>query len=177
MQVYQPAEDTELLAKHIPKNLRGKKVLDMGCGSGALAVTAALADGDVLAVDINEAALEATKEAAGKLNIGVRKSDLFESITEKFDLILFNPPYVPEGEGDEHLSEEEHYALVSGPKGRDLIERFLKTFKKYLNPKGKVLMVISSKNEIKERLENSGWKEVDCVHFFFERLYLMGYQA
>jgi len=175
--VYHPSEDTELIAKHIPKDLNDKKVLDIGCGSGALAVTSALADGNVLAIDINEAALEYTKEVSGSLNIETRKSDLFESITEKFDLILFNPPYLPEGEDDEHLNEEEHYALVSGPKGRDLIERFLKQFKKYLNPNGQVLMIISSKNKIKEQLERLGWKETDSHSFFFETLYLMEYQV
>lgn len=175
--IYEPLEDTILISKNIPKNLKGKKVLDLGCGSGILSVLSAKYNADVTSVDINPDAVDNTKHNAEKYNLKIKafQSDLFYKVRGKFDLILFNPPYVPSDEHDKYLSKGIHYATTSGKDGADLIERFLKEFKKYLKPKGKVLMIISSHNKIKNRLEKSGWKEIDSGSFFFEKIYLMEY--
>jgi len=174
-EVYPPSEDSYLIAKHIPRDLKDKKVLDIGTGSGLLAITAAINDGTVLAIDINPFALKATIRSAEQfaVRIETRLSDLFENVAEKFDLIVFNPPYVPTDENDKYLSKEMQAATTSGNDGTDLINRFLKEFESHLNAEGKVLMIISSKNKIKNNLESNGWKEIDSSAFFFERIYLM----
>ena len=88
--VYEPAEDSFLLAEQVKKYAKGK-VLDLGTGSGILAETALINTKEVLATDINEEAVKRLKQKG----INARFSDLFSHITEKFNLIIFNPPYLP----------------------------------------------------------------------------------
>ena len=176
-EVYPPSEDSYLLAKHISRDLKGKNVLDIGCGSGILSVTAAINGAEVLAIDINKGALKSTQIMAERFGVKVETlgSDLFQNVKGKFDLILFNPPYVPADEMDKYLTKEMKMATTSGNMGVDLVNRFLKEFKQHLNQHGKVLMIISSLNQIKDELEKSGWKEIDSTSFFFEKIYLMEY--
>lgn len=173
--VYPPSEDSFLIAKHIPKNLKGKDVLDLGCGTGILAITATKNGANVLAADINPEALKATEVLAREQNVKVKtiQSDLFSNIKNKFDLILFNSPYVPSDENDKYLSKGMKLACTSGEEGKDLINRFLKEFKNHLKESGEVLMIISSKNKI----ELKEWKEIDSEKFFFEKISLMHYIA
>jgi len=171
--VYLPLEDSFLVAKHI-KNVKDKNILDIGCGSGILSVISAAKGANVTAVDINERAVANTEKNAKthKLKIKAKKSDLFSNVRGKFDIILFNPPYIPEDENDKYLTNAQKLALTSGSTGADLIKRFLKDFEKYLTPNGKVLMIISSDNNITLRK----WKELDSASFFFEKIMLMQYK-
>ncbi len=175
--VYPPSEDTFLIARHMPRKLKGKQVLDLGCGSGFLAITAAINGGDVTASDINADAIKCTKKNAKKYGVKVRtkKTDLFQGMRKKFDLILFNAPYLREHEHTRYLTPGLRAATTSGKRGTKLINRFLKEFKKHLKPGGRVLMVISSQNEIKKKLEKNNWKETGSASFFFEKIYLMEY--
>jgi release factor glutamine methyltransferase len=141
--VYMPREDSYLLAEVVNELVEGK-VLDMGTGSGIQAITAALKRQvtEVVAVDINPLALELAEKNA--LKAGVRdkiklvKSSLFQEISDKFDWIIFNPPYLPsEGEVDE-------CSWTGGEKGSEIIEDFLKIADNYLKKNGKILMVFSS---------------------------------
>jgi len=115
MQIYSPAEDSFLMLENmeIPK---GSRVLDMGTGSGILAVEAAKFAKEVVAADINHDAVEELKNQ-GIPNIVPVHTDLFKNIEGGFDLILFNAPYLP-GEEDTIWS--------GGEKGRAIIENFLK---------------------------------------------------
>lgn len=175
--VYMPAEDTFMVARHIPLNLAGKKVLDLGCGSGVLGIIAATNGADVTASDINPDAIIDTKKNAKRHNVKIKtvKSNLFKNIKGKFDLILFNPPYIPSDAHDIYISPSLRKALVSGKRGADIMKIFLKEFHKHLNKGGRVLLIISSLNKIKDSLEKKGWKEVDSAAFFFEKIYLMEY--
>ena len=79
-------------------DFQGKKVLDVGTGSGLLALFAARQGASVTAVDINPAAVEAARHnaAANGLVITVVESDLFSSLpAQTFDIVLINPPYYP----------------------------------------------------------------------------------
>ncbi|MBN2067171.1 MAG: methyltransferase [Candidatus Diapherotrites archaeon] len=96
---YPPKEDSWLLAKNIP-SVQGKKCLDMGCGSGIQ--TAALlmqGAGEVACVDINPDALAKTRQLVSSnfpnAKIETVQSNLFEKVEGKFDVIVFNAPYVP----------------------------------------------------------------------------------
>ena len=93
--IYYPREDSMLMLDILEKtDLRGLKVLDMGTGSGILAVAAAKKGALVLAVDIDKNAVEIAwkNAAANNTVIRYRCSDLFEKISERFDLIIFNAP-------------------------------------------------------------------------------------
>ncbi len=146
--VYEPREDSFILAEEVKKYSKGR-VLDMGTGSGLQAVLASYKAEKVLAVDINEKTLEKAKENAksNKIkNIEFLKSDLFEKVEGKFDLIIFNPPYLPEKRGLYEDSEQ----WAGGENGRELIEKFAKELGKHLKENGISLTVISSLTGPKE---------------------------
>ncbi len=118
--IYEPAEDSYLLQEEVKKFVKpNMKVLEIGTGSGILAETAKNMGADVLAVDINPEAVKYVKEK----EINSIVSDLFSNVEDKFDLIIFNPPYLPR-EGME--PEDSQLATTGGEKGNEVIERFLK---------------------------------------------------
>jgi len=149
---YAPAEDSWLLAQTIQKQtekIHGKKCLDMGCGNGIQ--TAALLMNNashVTCVDVNEDALTQTRKMVenyfpeNKKNIHYVSSFLFEKLTnEKFDCIVFNPPYVP--------SEEIKWVEVDGgKKGREIIDAFLDELRDHLTNKGVCFLLQTSLNSI-----------------------------
>jgi len=141
--VYMPREDSHLTVKTLKGKIpKDAKVLDVGSGSGILAMFAAKSAKEVVAVDINPAAVECTKENAEKNeieNLKVLESDLFQNVEGKYDIIIFNAPYLPvEDEGMEAK------AWSGGPTGRRQIERFMGQVSPHLTDKGKIYLVISS---------------------------------
>ena len=148
--VYYPMEDSLLLAKAVENlKLKGKKVLEIGCGSGFLSILAAKAGALVTAVDINPAAVKVTKEnaKASKITLNAFESGLFSNVTGSFDLIIFNPPYLPVEEDEDDLT------YAGGATGRDVIERFISKAKDHLKPEGTILLLISSLTGEKEVIE------------------------
>jgi release factor glutamine methyltransferase len=148
--VYYPREDAEMLAKCLEDmDLRHKNCLEVGCGSGLLSIIMAKNGAFVIATDINPEAVYATQKNAdnNKVRLIAFVSDLFEKVNGTYDLVVFNPPYLP-------VDEWETDAVYAGGKtGRDIIERFVKDVKKYLNPGGSVLMLISSLTGEKEVID------------------------
>jgi release factor glutamine methyltransferase len=173
--VYSPQEDSHLLGKEINKyisNLKNKeiKVLDMGSGSGIQAQTcirAGIKKENILSVDVDKDAVKFLK----KKGINAVYSDLFSKIKEKFDLILFNPPYLPEHKHDKAKDTS------GGKKGYETILRFLKQAKSHLNKKGIILLLFSSlsdPNVILEYALKQGYKsnKLSSESLFFEKLYV-----
>ena len=166
--IYDPEEDSFLLAKYVGKFAKGK-VLDLGTGSGIQAETALKYTKDVLAVDIDKESLKFVK----KKGIKARYSDLFSNIKEKFDLIIFNPPYLPKDE----LEGKESIKITTGGKyGYEILERFLSQVNKYLNKEGKILIVFSSltnKNKIDKIIKKNKFKFklLEEQKMFFEKIY------
>ncbi|MGZ7109137.1 MAG: HemK2/MTQ2 family protein methyltransferase, partial [Methanobacterium sp.] len=77
-------------------------------------------------------------------NIELKKGSMFEPVQgEKFDLILFNAPYLPTSE-DEKIDEELNTAFDGGPEGRDIIDEFIGEVKHHLNKEGRIQLVQSS---------------------------------
>ncbi|MBI2578777.1 MAG: methyltransferase [Candidatus Aenigmarchaeota archaeon] len=156
--VYEPREDSLLAAKHLEmKTLSGKKCLDMGCGSGLLAVLMAKKGGAVTAADINGEAVEITRKNAESNEVKLKAvvSDVFSAIDDKYDFIAFNPPYLPDGAG---IKGKEQWSGGAG--GRDMIGKFLSGLKNHLNENGKVMMVFSSltgEKEVRELSESNGF--------------------
>ena len=154
--VYEPAEDTFLIAEKMKIN-KNDKVLDMGTGCGILAIIAAKIAAKIIAVDINPYAIESAKKNA-EMNsiigeIDFRKGDLFKPIkeNERFNLILFNSPYLP-SEPDKENSWI-NKAWSGGKDGRQIIDQFIKDAPDYLLPKGRILLVQSSLSNIQKTLE------------------------
>lgn len=164
--IYEPAEDSFLLQKYVKKFAKGK-VLDLCCGSGIQALTALENTKDVLAVDISKEAVNLCR----KKGINAIQSDLFDKIEEKFDLIIINPPYLPKDEVDKEFS----LALSGGEKGNEIIGRFLKDAKKYLNKNGKILIVFSSLTpDILKLFKKYDYKyrKLEQLNYFFEKIYV-----
>ena len=165
--IYEPAEDSFLLQKYVRKYAKGK-VLDMGTGSGIQALTALEKTKDVLAVDIDE---EIVKEAKKK-GIKARTSNLFSNVRGKFDLIIFNPPYLPE---DKREPKSSALATTGGKKGYEIIEKFLKDAKKFLKKDGKILLIFSSLTGNVEKLFKRyeyKFKNLEEKKVFFETIFV-----
>jgi len=139
--VYEPREDSLLFLRWLKEKAKGR-VLDMGTGSGVLALEAARHAEHVTAADINPSAVKAAEQAAAKAkltNITVLESDLFSNIPkQQFDLIVFNPPYLPNEPGTEDA------ALDGGRKGHELLIRFLNEAVPYLAAEGEMLILFST---------------------------------
>ena len=179
--VYCPAEDSFLLAKAVQGFAVGS-VLDLGTGSGIQAIVAAKKNevNHVTAVDLNKIALSTAQENA-KANHAEKKiafvhSNLFENVTGKFDVIVFNPPYVPV-EADEKL-DDESMAWHGGATGRTTLDPFLSTFANYLQPNGTLLLLQSSLNNPEQtitELKKQGFTtEIHSTDsFFFEKIFVL----
>ncbi|MCR4298368.1 MAG: peptide chain release factor N(5)-glutamine methyltransferase [Gallionella sp.] len=182
-----PRPDTELLVElalqRIPQSLpspqpspacgRGSlfRVLDLGTGSGALALSIAHArpDIEVMAVDASQDALDVARENARHLSLGnarLLRSDWFSALAgERFDLIVSNPPYI--ADGDAHLAQgdlrfEPRAALASGADGLDDIRRIVAKAKAHLNLGGWLLFEhgYDQAGRARELLLQGGYAEV-----------------
>lgn len=170
MTVYQPREDSRLLAKHVlERDLQGLKCLDMGTGTGIIAEKMVASGAEqVTAVDVNpEAVEEASQKTQGLDNVEVKSSDLFENIEGEFDLIAFNPPYLPGDKLDEDLDGREIWR--GGDSGEEFTEEFLNTAEKYLRENGEILFIISSLSDF----DKGGFEIVDTKQLWFEDIYLL----
>ena len=150
-----PRPETEelvelILAENSEENL---KVLDIGTGSGAIAL--ALAKNrpawSVTAADISQEALDLASENSKnqKLNIFFKKSDCFAEISEKYDIIVSNPPYISrEDESEVGLNvfnSEPHLALFADEDGLAIYRRIAEDAKDYLKDGGKIYLEIGYK--------------------------------
>lgn len=136
--IYQPAEDSYLLGEQVKKFVKNKSFLDMGSGSGVQSIIAKENEAkSTLAVEINP---EALKFLISK-GIPTIQSDLFKRISGKFDVIAFNPPYLPR---DKREPKDSQLATTGGVSGDETILRFLKEAPKHLNKNGIILILLSS---------------------------------
>lgn len=171
MTVYPPGEDSFLLEEYVKElELEGARILDMGTGSGIIALAAAEKGSEVTAADVDPEALEQAKRNAEEkelVNIEFIRSDLFENVQGKFDYIFFNPPYLPgeKGIGDENIWR-------GGEKGIEVTRRFLESAESYLAEGGEAAVVLSSRAEYRELVEEYGLEIIDSEKIWFETLYL-----
>ncbi|WP_061417569.1 peptide chain release factor N(5)-glutamine methyltransferase, partial [Streptococcus oralis] len=150
-----PRPETEelvelILAENPEENL---KILDIGTGSGAIALGLAKnrPDWSVTAADISQDALELASENAKNqnLNIFFKKSDCFAEIFEKYDIIVSNPPYISREDESEVglnvLHSEPHLALFADEDGLAIYRRIVGDAKDYLTDGGKIYLEIGYK--------------------------------
>lgn len=169
-----PRPETELIVDTVLTKLvhdAKLRVLDMGTGSGCLAVTLALElpQTTVTAVDVSQAALAIAKRNAAQLGAEIRllQSDWFSAIAhERFDLIVANPPYI--AAGDPHLAQgdlrfEPHGALTSGTDGLEAIRCILKNARTHMNPGALLLFEhgYDQADRVCVMLEAQGFRDIE----------------
>jgi len=137
--VYDPGEDSFLLVEAALGEVKpGDKVLEVGTGSGIVSLF--LKDvADVTATDISPLACA----NARRNGVRVVRADLCHGLCGPFDLVIFNPPYLPTAD-DERLPAWLNRAFDGGPTGREVIARFLEDAGSVIPPCGRVLTVFSS---------------------------------
>ncbi len=165
---YGPEEDSYFLKERLEQlELEERKVLDMGTGSGILAITAAKEGAEVAAVDIDPGVLEDARRNARETgvedSIEFIESDLFENVEGRFDFIVFNPPYLP---------GERYSALDGGETGIELTKQFLEDSGAYLMEDGEVLFLASSRSDFKSLEDDFDIDRIGEKELWFETLYL-----
>jgi len=171
--VYEPREDSYLLVKHIGEYAKGV-VLDIGTGTGVLAEEAIKTAESVFAVDIDNEAVDYCREHIKDDRIEFEQSDLFSYFRGKglqFDLIVFNPPYLPD---DKDVKDA---ALDGGKNGFEVLERFINQLPTYLKDNGRCLILFSSltkKHKIDEIIMKNCLraKQIDNQKLQFEELFV-----
>ena len=137
------------------------KVLDIGTGSGAIAVSIKKEiDSIVYATDISKEALEVAKENAKRNNVNINfvNTNIYDGINEKFDVIISNPPYIRHDEEIDDLvkNNEPHIALYADNNGLYFYEEILKNIKRIINDKYLIAFEIGKDqgeaiNELKDK--------------------------
>ncbi len=149
-QVYRPEADTYLLLEVALKEIRpGDRILEVGTGSGYIAAgitglnQSGLEGNDascfVVGTDINPHAVRCAREKG----VEVVRTRLFDGLRGSFDLIIFNPPYLPT-RPEERVEDWLEYALDGGPDGRAVLSLFANEVGRVLAQGGRVLLLISS---------------------------------
>lgn len=171
--MYLPREDSYLLSSVLEEYIRDKKkatkILDMGSGSGIQAQTCRkLGFKNVIAVDIDEEAIKTLREKKFK----AVRSNLFSNLKkQKFDIIIFNPPYLPEHKYDKEKD------TTGGKEGWETITRFLEQARNHLTKNGKILLLYSSLSKpkiIAKKAKELGYKKntIKKKRLFYEELYI-----
>ncbi len=171
-----PRPETETLVEEALKLIKGKKglkVVDVGTGSGCIAITVCkLTKGEntIIGVDVSEEALKVAKENVENLKCKVHliRTSLLNGLKGPFDAIISNPPYVAAGDKRverEVLKYEPKIALFAGKSGLEFIEKLVKESHKKLKEGGFLALEFGEGQgkEVKELLSEAGFKEVRII--------------
>ncbi len=172
--VLDPRDDSEVLV-NLALQQKADRILDLGTGSGILALTLLSEWPDALAVgaDICEKALLIAQRNAVQLEVSDRfqaqKSDWFEAISGQFDLILSNPPYIGEDEIP-HLDPDVRLydPMIALSPGRDALQAYQNIARDaigYLKPGGRLLVEIGFRQgeAVRELFALNGLKEIEII--------------
>ncbi len=171
--VYDPSDDSYLLLSVVEVQ-EGDRFLEMGSGAGLVAIHASKAGADVVAADVNPHAVACTRRNAFRndAKVDVVQSDLFEKIPQSFDVIAFNPPYLPE-EGESKSWIERAWA--GGAEGTEVAAAFLAQAHRHLAPNGRMYMILSSFGGLRSLLrparELYTWTMLEEKHLYFESIF------
>jgi release factor glutamine methyltransferase len=160
-QVYQPAEDTRLLAEAAVAEIQGRaRVLDVGTGSGYVAATVRDETGaGVVGSDLNPYAVA----QASDRGVPVVRANLVAPFRESaFDVVVFNPPYLPRDE-DAERDDWMEVALSGGETGREVVEAFLDSVGRVLATDGFALMLVSTLTGVDEVAEYAAGQGFSAV--------------
>ncbi|GKZ13560.1 HemK2/MTQ2 family protein methyltransferase [Haladaptatus sp. T7] len=152
--VYQPAEDSHLLAEVAAEEIAGDElVLEVGTGSGYVSEYVAEETGArVVGADVNPHACANARERG----VEAVRTDLVSPFRDgAFDAVLFNPPYLPT-DPDEERDDWMERALSGGESGREVIDPFLDAVGRVLAPGGRVFLLVSSLSGVEEVVSRAG---------------------
>ena len=172
-----PRQDTEILVEEAMRYLHdGMRILDLCTGSGCILLSLLHYSNDCegVGVDISQEALQVAVQNAELLGIRADflKSDLYEKVTGKFDLLVSNPPYIERAIIPTLMEEVREYdpyiALDGGEDGLDFYRRIIGGAQDYLKRGGQILMEIGSgqAKAVSELLREAGFKEIDVCRDF-----------
>jgi release factor glutamine methyltransferase len=155
---------SETLKSHLKSMSREITILDTGSGSGIQAETClSLGFKNIVCVDTGDEEVKHLKKRFRAV-----KSDLFSKVKGKFDLIMFNPPYLPENKYDSKPD------TTGGKIGDETIVSFLDKARNHLTKKGEIMLLLSSLTPRKriEKIVESYYKKTVLAEkrFFFEKL-------
>jgi release factor glutamine methyltransferase len=176
--VYEPSEDTTFFLNVLKEKLKNKiykDVLEIGVGNLFLSLEVYDHSNQLYALDIDSKVINYVESIKKKYNLNklkIYKSDLFEKILyKKFDLILFNPPYVP--------SESiKFYSTDGGKDGSEIIYKFINSLYNHLKDKGVCYLLVTSNNNLnnlyKQIIKNHlSYKILKEENLFFEKLIIL----
>ncbi|MFT4310470.1 MAG: HemK2/MTQ2 family protein methyltransferase [Candidatus Woesearchaeota archaeon] len=171
MDIYEPQEDSYLLASVMQSlDLKDKKVLDMGTGSGILAMTAYKQGAHVTAVDCNKQAIAQLPSYITGIH-----SDMCAQVNQQFDVIVCNSPYLPQDNREQHPD----IALVGGKQGYEWCVRFLDQAHNCMTTQSTLYLLFSSLSKPETILAHAQHYYIaHCVatqHLFFETLYVYAF--
>ena len=170
-----PRPETEFIVEEaidFSREVTWRRALDVGTGSGCIAVSIAHALPQVLvtATDCSSAALEVARRNADRHHVAERitfiQTDLMAELKGLFDVIVSNPPYVPEGDAaalqPEVLRFEPHDALFGGVDGLEIIRRILRDAHSCLAPDGRLIVEFGfgQDGDVGRLAEENGWAVV-----------------
>lgn len=169
-----PRQDTETLVEEALKVVRpGMKVLDMCTGSGCILISILknIVDVEGFGYDISKQAINVAKENAklNNVNATFERSDLFEDVSETFDVIVSNPPYIPTdaigGLMPEVAVYEPMQALDGKEDGLHFYRRIIEAASQYLNPGGKLLFEIGHDQgeSVSALMKEAGYQDVRVI--------------
>ncbi|MBM6834259.1 peptide chain release factor N(5)-glutamine methyltransferase [Megamonas hypermegale] len=174
-----PRPDTEILVENVLNNVDKDKeieIVDIGTGSGAiiLSLLVNLPKAQGKTVDISSKAIEVAKENAVNLQVNDRceffVGDLFAPLNDnKFDVIVSNPPYIPQKDiatlEDDVKEYEPVSALTDGGDGLSYYRRLLSEGKAYIKENGFIALEIGiyQSNDVKQIAMDNGWKNIKII--------------
>lgn len=172
-----PRFETEIIVDYLIKSpIKRDKILDIGTGTGAIALSLAknIENSYVIGSDIEEKAISLARENrefTGIKNVEFIKSDLFENIEGKFDLIISNPPYINKKDYDaldKELYFEPKSALYGGEDGLDFYREIIKKANDYLNNQGHLVFEIGydQKEVLNKLLMDQGFVNIENLKDF-----------
>jgi release factor glutamine methyltransferase len=134
------------LAEILPEEVRGTdRVLDMGTGSGVNGIVAASISRQVVAVDVNPVAVECARQNAERNGVAekveVRESDLFQNVSGRFDLIMFDPPF-------RWFHPRDLYERATADENYGTLTSFFRQVSAYLTGSGRILLSFGTTGDI-----------------------------
>ena len=169
-----PRQDTEVLVEEALKRIQpGMRVLDMCTGSGCIAVSIAknVPHIEMHAVDISKQALNVAKDNAklNEVSVEFERSDLFDHVAGKYDVIVSNPPYIPTSEIPKLMPEVGSFEPVEALDGKEdglyFYRKIIAECKDYLNPDGMIFFEIGYEQgaDVSALLQEAGFSQVAVV--------------
>lgn len=182
-EVYEPHDDTFLLASVVKERVKpGQRFLEVGCGAGIVAMTAARNGAEVTATDANPYAVELCTHNAkqNRLKMRVCETDLLDGLRGPFDVIAFNPPYLPTAEEDK-VQGPLNLAFDGGLDGNEVVLRFAEQVKALDPLPDEILVIHSSLSDhapLQASLAQAGYEHgvVKEEKHFFERLWVRSFR-